>query len=176
MLSILKGLEVGIELERRGGRRGAAPKCWQVDALSAVLKAPRAAARRTGDPAPPLQRGAPFLPPAGENHLKRFPEIFILFLFLINFLLHWVPPSSSPLDLKMALLGLTARKAKADLFDYSSVPPALSDWAFIPHFSCAFFSWKFGCFYNKDGRYLDLSYNMLFYAAFHFVIAQWGFF
>lgn len=171
--SVLKDLEVVIELDRRGGRRrGAAPSCWQVDGLNAVRGAETPRAAVTPEILHLRFRVGLFFFHRLELITWSPQDSFLKPQTSFNFFnVFFVPPFSSPQDFKMALHGLTARKAKADLFDYCFVTakPALSDWA-CNAFSCTFFR-KFWCFYHKDGRYSDFKYNMLFYAAFHFVIA-----
>lgn len=115
-----------------GGRRGAARSCWQVEELCAVRGAETSSGCcLTGDPHLRLDWSSAdlhrlkiftFFPP---RFLKEYKKISVL-LF-----------SNRCLDLKMALHGLTLRKAKADLFDccFVTVKPALSDWTCSLSFS-----------------------------------------
>ena len=135
--------------------------------LSAVLKPPPAAA----SPEIPIsdQTGAPPKPATGstsiisspphlhfsKNTEKKINFFFFFFKFLFFlwlsffFLNRWQ-------DLKMALHGLTLRKAEADLFDccwFVTVEAALSDWTLAPFSSWSFFFSSPGhrdVFFSKD--------------------------
>lgn len=160
------------EEERGGRRRGAARSCWQVDELWAVRGAEASSGCCfTGDPHLRLDRSSsktcnrlnihnffPAPPPFLQEHWKKS-STFLFFEFPF---LGWGFFPYRWRDLKMALHGLTLRKAEADLFDccwFVTVEAALSDWTLSPFSSWSFFSFFLRIsrrFSQKtEARYLD---------------------
>lgn len=153
--------EVVIELEERsgwsGGRRGAARSCWQVDELCAVRGAETSSScTHTGDPPPQVRPELRSAPPAQASHIPT-PVSQRIESKSSKFSSSALPFPYRWLDLKMALHGLTLRKAKADLFDccFVTVKPTLSDWTRFSSFSIfwrIFFFWAPRCFSLKRNR------------------------
>lgn len=120
------GGEEGLHTELLTGRWAVrCPRCWNLLRLL-----------------PPHRRSSPQInpelhqPTPAQDFLHFHPcfskekekiNFFYLLFCSFFFLYHW-------LDLKMALHGLTLRKARADLFDccFVTVKPALSDWTCFP--------------------------------------------